>query len=158
MKRFPCLLAFRVETIATKMFQLDRLLSGCKIEHVADALTGALVDEPGGRLLAKEEASFSNWTEPLHVTISDSTLAIARRVPELLASDVSGTLCARAISLRDLLFVEPNRRDQDEALAKVLKRCPELLLYNIEATIPPKLEQLSVRAHCSRGLMLHCVD
>ena len=94
--------------------------------------------------LCGNQTSVDN-SKRLYVGISESTLSIARRVPLLLASNISGTLSKRTAELRSLFAEISNQQHEtDEALFRVLKRCPELLLYNIQETIAPKLYHLDV--------------
>jgi hypothetical protein len=151
-KRFPSILTFRAETAATKLVQLDCVLSGVSIENSTIGFDVKSV--PGKEANALAESDF------IQVQVSDMTLGIARRVPELLGSDIPGTLFTRAIALRSLLFEgenvidRPRRDDEDQAFARVLKRCPELLLYNIDATVAPKVNQLNVRGMRSESAVL----
>lgn len=141
----PTLLTFRVETITAKLVQLDNLLSG-KSDNDKNATTVSVLSDN------TDLVSWINFVSapPLNVDVSESTLSIARRVPQLLASDVSGTLSERAKKLCSLLVGEGDmvgsakEDDNDQEFVRVLKRCPELLLYNIEETIAPKLDQLDV--------------
>jgi hypothetical protein len=87
-----------------------------------------------------------NETSILDRNVSESTLSIARRVPQLLASNIPDTLGSRSSLLRKLLLPEKhhNSTENRNAFARVLKRCPELLLYKVDTSIAPKLSELKV--------------
>jgi hypothetical protein len=151
-KRYPSILTFRAETMVTKLVQLDCLLSGVSIDVKA-------IPRKDANVLSKTQENLI-LSEFIQANISDSTLSIARRVPELLGSDIPGTLSVRAVALRELLFLgngaigRSQRGAEDQTLARVLRRCPELLLYNIEATVAPKVKQLNVRGMRSESDVL----
>lgn len=155
-RRCPSLLTFRVETISSKLIQLDRLLSGQSVDDESNVSVRALSENSDLIswiiLVSLPYENETSWKDArlLNIDVSDSTVSIARRVPQLLASNVEDTLSERSMHLRTLLFDEPVKdtsggHEIDQAFARVLKRCPELLLYNIKETIEPKLSQLNVR-------------
>lgn len=83
--------------MAAKLVQLDCLLSGVSIAVKS-------IPRKEANVLAKTQENFTLF-EFIHANISDSTFSIARRVPELLGSDIPGTLSVRAVALRELLFL-----------------------------------------------------
>lgn len=116
-KRCPSILTYQSSTLARKMIELDVLLS---LHDVNDAFVG---------------------NEVQHV--KSSTIAIANRVPTLLVSDIKGTLTRRSQELKVVLFgidVDPETNRQLEC---VLRRCPELLLYDVTNNIAPKVHFLN---------------
>jgi len=140
----PTLLTFRAETIATKLVQLDRLFSGQSMDR-KNASAGAVLGDFGFTPYFDTTTALplcGNQTAIDSTDVAESTLSIARRVPQLLASNIQGTLATRAMALYSLFVDENGKEEQDQAFTRVLKRCPELLLYNIEETIVPKLEEL----------------
>lgn len=117
----------KVETLASKLLVLDKIL-----------------------LYGEEETShLKNTSFYGDINVSQCTLAIARRVPNLLSSDLVGNISIRATSLRYLLFGKDSSDEsenslEDKAFARVVRRCPELLLLDVERNIAPKLKELSV--------------
>lgn len=151
----PTLLTYRADTIATKLVQLDRLLSARTVED-GDAtimempLSSTEIVSPNDAITIPAPPLCGNQTVVNRnmddVEVSESTFCIARRVPQLLVSNIPGTMAERALSLYSILFPNDYARDiNSKAFTRVLKRCPELLLYNIDATIAPKLVELDVR-------------
>jgi hypothetical protein len=69
--------------------------------------------------------------------VSERTLATVKRVPRLLAYDVPGTLTHHVHELSTLLAVEDNA-----TMKKILRRCPELLMYRVTQNLLPKLLSL----------------
>jgi hypothetical protein len=74
-------------------------------------------------VLAKTQENFI-LSEFIQANISDSMLSIAQWVPELLGSDIPGTLSVRAVALRELLFLGDGaigrspRGTEDQTLAR----------------------------------------
>jgi hypothetical protein len=146
----PTLLTYRVDTLTTKLVQLDRLLS-----------TETAVDKSGKEETKSNTTDLSssidsatisgpplcdNESSMLDRNVSESTLSIARRVPQLLASNIPDTLGSRSSLLRGLLLLGKNHHSTENrnAFARVLKRCPELLLYKVDTSIARKLSELNV--------------
>lgn len=69
--------------------------------------------------------------------VSDRTISTVKRVPGLLAYDVPVTLSNHVTQLKSLLAVE-----DDTTMRKILRRCPELLMYRVEENLRPKLNSL----------------
>ena len=141
--RAPTLLTMKPGTVEVKMIQLEALLSGTQEIDGNDNTIGRWDDN----YWEEVEEEVKRRRKKNRANISKSTLAIARRCPLLLCSDIKNTLAIRSVSLRYLLMGGSVGRtlDQKEALAfqKLLKRAPELLLSNTENRVAPKLKELS---------------
>lgn len=135
-QRWPSLLTCRATTIHRKLLLLDVIVSGVDVsqltcEHTRENSQGIISE---GSTIGTARS------------ISDATLSVVHRVPRLLGVK-SETLVQRLASLRNLhLLGGPSgivlKNDTDHSTTRVLRRCPELLLYDIEETIIPKIEKL----------------
>eukprot|EP00592_Proboscia_alata_P004141 CAMPEP_0194368200 /NCGR_PEP_ID=MMETSP0174-20130528/16443_1 /TAXON_ID=216777 /ORGANISM="Proboscia alata, Strain PI-D3" /LENGTH=932 /DNA_ID=CAMNT_0039144457 /DNA_START=328 /DNA_END=3126 /DNA_ORIENTATION=+ len=138
-KRYPNILNHNVQTITKKLLRLDELFCFNNNEPTIVS-TSTTLDQ-------KNIAG-----------INKKTLKLIGRVPSLLAYDVS-SLQVKVDSFKYLLLGgdpfqkaklsgKQGKIDEELMFAKCLRRCPELLLCDIEQTIAPKLAKLDKILTC----------